>query len=277
MPADSPKWPPAQKRATSGDVAAAGATARQVLRQWLAKLPDDEYVGPVKTIIERLAARTGADMDKAWCDLRRFDEPLALAHRAAWAAEYAAAELQRPSSARDERAGIERVASAARELRRAIEASTLPRNTLNLRTLRYEPNDPVQLEVGWHDVSIEGHFAPVIVLSELADDIAALAEDHLANLAMRSIARRHRRPTDNNLRRAAFVRWLHYQLNQAYGGGHLLLSVAEVTNAIFVKARLDGLTHRDVQAIIKDAPAQFRGRPKRPFVDALRRLRTPTR
>ncbi len=255
----------------------AGNCARAELNNWITNpvnLDPDFDSGEHAGWIEIMRGLADAkDIDRTWLEFRKLEPTTAigLASYAIEAMKHASDELRRPRPSEEQRK-IEHVARAARALKAAIDESPLPENTLLLRAFEYPPNRPVELEIGWRNVRIEGVFAPVIVLSEFAADIAELAGNHLEKLLPRTRSRISPKPERKELMRA-FVRSLNYILNQQYGGKHSLTLIADVTNVLLPPGKDDDIGHREVQGFLKDAPAPWSALPKEALRAPLRRLR----
>lgn len=163
---------------------------------------------------------------------------------------YANREVRRPS-ATVERDEFDRVKIAARELQRAIKESSLPADKGNLAELECDGWKSIPVVIGWRDLQPDGYGLgyPISVL-DLLDRVVAMVDRELESRPLRSISRRRKRGLES-----AFVRRMTFSMTTRFGA-EMHATVARITSAALDLS--NPLDKKDVEAILKDCPPEFR-------------------
>ncbi len=200
-------------------------------------------------LADRLASHP--DMPVAWAELRkRGEDAKAVFSDVCSAFRYANLEVRRPRL-KKEREQFERVRAAARELQRAIQSSSLPKNSGTFARLTCEGLKDINLVIGWRDLAEDGYgFGYPLAVSDFLDFVVTMVDRESEKLPPRSIARQRKRWLES-----AFVRWMTFYMIQRFGD-EMHATVARISSAALNLA--DPLDKKDVEAFLRDSPKAFR-------------------
>lgn len=178
------------------------------------------------------------------------------------AADAATREAARPPKSSDERADIQSVIELAKSLKRAIRLSSLP-GGVNCGIHELQPAEglkPVDVDFGWHSTSAEHSLSGYsISVDEMLKWTIEQAQRHLDTLPMRAGARRSGGEFQSFQK--VFVRHLAWHFGKHFGDERRG-AIARIATALFSPP--DPPDHADVEAMLKDRPPAFDGRPKAP-------------
>lgn len=162
------------------------------------------------------------------------------------ALEQSLSETSRPT-ATDELADLKAIIKKAKDLQRAIKASSLPGDLVysDRFTLEADGEPPVPIDVGWHSLRPKGYeFGYPLAISDVLDWTVELVQHHIDRLPSRSLARQK-----DNPELTAFVRRLAWHFNREFKKEHRT-AIGHIASAVFnlpesldekgVEARLRG-------------------------------------
>jgi len=227
--------------------------AASVLHAWYSANP--KAPRSWRDIAQKLAEHD--EMVQAWPELtKRRIEPMPFFSTVCKAYEAAQKEVSRQQLT-EETQQINGVKRAIQNLKSAIETSPLPPNTATLFELQSETRQTIPVLIGWRDLRADGYgLGYSVSIVETLDIALMMVQKFEANLPPRALKRHRKQPET-----AAFVRWLNWYMLERFKAAPLG-TIGRVTTAIFdLKNPLD---KADIQAILKDAPAEFLPLKRRP-------------